>query len=633
MFYFDCQVKVEEKISSPLLRDANFQDTAIAKRDPDDDAILPVRQKRAMAITTVKPTTFKSTAHTTLFLLKDVSRQYIVVAGSEILHNIETNAVIANVDMVIAMESSSFTADRRAEFVYGIAAALHVPARNVIIDKIMESDVIIEFYVIKPHVTQSTFHLDANSNLSKILYPAKDVVEKLTPSVLRTYLSEFKVTDVHPKYKFNNGPKEHELTIWNQYWFIGAMVGTAACLILLGIFVATALWRRYKFRKQEIEHRDFEKQLPLLLPGHSPLGNSEQRYIQPWDDPSVVENDWLQVSQYQSHPRSLAARRNVPRLPLPLGANVIKPVNPSPPRDEIFQRKSRVLDRQELQEALDNVSRIHAEFAEIPMNFCDQRIAGTGKKNRHQQILPNLRTLVNLPEIPNVPLSNYINANYVRGYKNEPRAFIATQGPLPNTIDDFWRMAWFQNVSLIIMITKVREKNLNKCEYYWPNSDQGQVTYGEIKVTLENICEREGYIVSQLKLENTKITESPRYVYHFWYTSWPDHGAPDSARQLLQLVKEVRVKRQELSTGPIVVHCSAGIGRTGCFIAISIGIIQYEMERVVDILNIVSSMREDRGGLVQTLEQYEFVYKAMYLFSREYDNNRSRPLVLGNTLN
>ncbi|EDV29302.1 uncharacterized protein TRIADDRAFT_51484 [Trichoplax adhaerens] len=548
-----------ESVSSPLLRDANFQDTAIAKRDPDDDTILPVRQKRAMAITTVKPTTFKSTAHTTLFLLKDVSRQYIVVAGSKILHNIETNAVIANVDMVIAMESSSFTADRRAEFVYGIAAALHVPARNVIIDKIMESDVIIEFYVIKPHVTQSTFHLDANSNLSKILYPAKDVVEKLTPSVLRTYLSEFKVTDVHPKYKFNNGPKEHELTIWNQYWFIGAM--------------ATALWRRYKFRKQEIEHRDFEKQLPLLLPGHSPLGNSEQRYIQPWDDPSVVENDWLQVSQYQSHPRSLAARRNVPRLPLPLGANVIKPVNPSPPRDEIFQRKSRVLDRQELQEALDN------------------------------------------------------------GYKNEPRAFIATQGPLPNTIDDFWRMVWFQNVSLIIMITKVREKNLNKCEYYWPNSDQGQVTYGEIKVTLENICEREGYIVSQLKLENTKITESPRYVYHFWYTSWPDHGAPDSARQLLQLVKEVRVKRQELSTGPIVVHCSAGIGRTGCFIAISIGIIQYEMERVVDILNIVSSMREDRGGLVQTLEQYEFVYKAMYLFSREYDNNRSRPLVLGNTLN
>uniref|UniRef100_A0A8C7KCX3 protein-tyrosine-phosphatase n=1 Tax=Oncorhynchus kisutch TaxID=8019 RepID=A0A8C7KCX3_ONCKI len=257
----------------------------------------------------------------------------------------------------------------------------------------------------------------------------------------------------------------------------------------------------------------------------------------------------------------------------PLNCGVVTPRERA--TQDYLQSASRTLSRQQLRDVVLNTQTLHAEFAEIPMNFVDPKvmdISSHGTKNRYKTILPNPHSRVILRTKSSFdPLSSYINANYIRGYLGDEKAYIATQGPMINTVNDFWQMAWQEDCPVIIMITKLREKN-----------EQGAQS---------------------------------RVVKHYWYTSWPDHKTPDSAQPLLQLMRDVEEDRTgSPSQGPVIVHCSAGIGRTGCFIATTIGCRQLEMEGVVDVLGIVCQLRADRGGLIQTGEQYEFVHHALSLF-------------------
>ncbi|XP_051976327.1 receptor-type tyrosine-protein phosphatase R-like isoform X2 [Xyrauchen texanus] len=258
---------------------------------------------------------------------------------------------------------------------------------------------------------------------------------------------------------------------------------------------------------------------------------------------------------------------------------------------EYLQSASRALSRQQLHDVTRNTQMLHAEFAEIPMNFVDQKeldIPNYGSKNRYRTILPNLHSRVLLKtKNTNDLLSSYINANYIRGYLGDEKVFIATQGPLINTVNDFWQMAWQEDCPVIVMITKLKEKN-EKCVLYWPEK---RGIFGNVEVFINNVKECDHYVIRSLIL---KHGDQSRTVQHYWYTSWPDHKTPESAGPLLQLVNDVEEdRRTSIASGPVVVHCSAGIGRTGCFIATTIGCRQLQLEGVVDVLGIVCQLRKD----------------------------------------
>uniref|UniRef100_A0A452V5V9 protein-tyrosine-phosphatase n=1 Tax=Ursus maritimus TaxID=29073 RepID=A0A452V5V9_URSMA len=279
---------------------------------------------------------------------------------------------------------------------------------------------------------------------------------------------------------------------------------------------------------------------------------------------------------------------------------------------EYLQSASRMLTRSQLRDVVASSHLLQREFMEIPMNFVDPKeidIPRHGTKNRYKTILPNPLSRVCLrPKNVTDSLSTYINANYIRGYSGKEKAFIATQGPMINTVNDFWQMVWQEDSPVIVMITKLKEKN-EKCVLYWPEK---RGIYGKVEVLVINVNECDNYTVRNLVLKQGSHTQP---VKHYWYTSWPDHKTPDSAQPLLQLMLDVEEDRlASTGRGPVVVHCSAGIGRTGCFIATAIGCRQLKEEGVVDALSIVCQLRVDRGGMVQTSEQYEFVHHALCLY-------------------
>ncbi|XP_046979201.1 tyrosine-protein phosphatase non-receptor type 7-like isoform X1 [Schistocerca americana] len=284
--------------------------------------------------------------------------------------------------------------------------------------------------------------------------------------------------------------------------------------------------------------------------------------------------------------------------------------------DEFLLSAGNVLSRRQLRASLRDVRALHREFWELPSNHPERAyVAGSGTKNRYRSILPNERTRVCLPPASPLadPLTTYINANYVRGFDSEEKAYIATQGPLPHTVSDFWLMVWSEGSTVIVMITKLWEKGRPKCERYFPEDEADEPSvYGDIEVRITATCPRDGYTLRELIVTRGDET---RRILHLWYDTWPDHATPSSAQALVAMASEVAEYRQVGSGDPpVVVHCSAGIGRTGCFIAVAVGMAQLLHNDNVDILGIVCQMRYDRGGMIQTAEQYEFVHRALCLF-------------------
>lgn len=220
-------------------------------------------------------------------------------------------------------------------------------------------------------------------------------------------------------------------------------------------------------------------------------------------------------------------------------------------------------------------------------------VQGSSIKNRYRTIVPNETTRVRLPVRNNDPLSSYINANYISGYKEEPKAFIASQGPMSNTINDFWFTIWSENVSSIVMITKLYERNKNKCELYIPDQINKTEYYDNIKVTVNQIKTFEDY---EIRMLTVCFNNETRTLYHYWYTAWPDHNLPNNPDALIQFIKQIEntKKHDELKKSPVLVHCSAGVGRTGCFLAITIGIKQIDNEALIDIVRIVCRLRKER---------------------------------------
>ncbi|XP_056126615.1 receptor-type tyrosine-protein phosphatase T isoform X15 [Rhinichthys klamathensis goyatoka] len=229
-------------------------------------------------------------------------------------------------------------------------------------------------------------------------------------------------------------------------------------------------------------------------------------------------------------------------------------------------------------------------------------------KNRYGNIIAyptDDHTRVRLQLLEGDPHSDYINANYIDGY-HRPRHYIATQGPMQETVRDFWRMIWQENSASIVMVTNLVEVGRVKCVRYWPDETE---VYGDIKVTLIETEPLAEYVIRTFTVQK-KGHHEIREIRQFHFTSWPDHGVPCYATGLLGFIRQVKFLNPP-DAGPIVVHCSAGAGRTGCFIAVDIMLDMAESEGVVDIFNCIRELRSQRVNMVQTEEQYVFVHDAI----------------------
>uniref|UniRef100_A0A8B9KMY6 protein-tyrosine-phosphatase n=1 Tax=Astyanax mexicanus TaxID=7994 RepID=A0A8B9KMY6_ASTMX len=226
-------------------------------------------------------------------------------------------------------------------------------------------------------------------------------------------------------------------------------------------------------------------------------------------------------------------------------------------------------------------------------------------KNRYGNIIAYDHSRVRLQSLEGEQSSDYINANYVDGY-HRPNHYIATQGPMQETVIDFWRMVWQENTATIVMVTNLVEVGRVKCCKYWPDDTE---IYRDMKVTLIETQLLSEYVIRTFAVEKRGAHEI-REIQQFHFTGWPDHGVPYHATGLLGFIRRVKAK-SPANAGPIVVHCSAGAGRTGCFIVIDIMLDMAEREGVVDIYNCVRELRSRRVNMVQTEEQYVFIHDAI----------------------
>uniref|UniRef100_H3CKS4 Protein tyrosine phosphatase receptor type O n=1 Tax=Tetraodon nigroviridis TaxID=99883 RepID=H3CKS4_TETNG len=250
------------------------------------------------------------------------------------------------------------------------------------------------------------------------------------------------------------------------------------------------------------------------------------------------------------------------------------------------------------------------EAADLPVNRA---------KNRYTNILPYDFSRVKLVSLHNDDGADYINANFIPGYRH-PEEYIATQGPLPETRNDFWTMVLQQKASLIVMLTQCNERRRVKCDHYWPFTDE-PVTYGEISVEMLSESESPEWTVRKFRLG---YADNSRDVLHLNYTSWPDHGVPtvNAIESILQFVHIVR-QQANRTKEPIVVHCSAGVGRTGTFIALDRLMQHIREHEFVDVLGMVSEMRSHRLSMVQTEEQYVFIHQCVLLMWQKKQQQQS----------
>lgn len=539
----------------------------------------------------------------------------------------------------------------------GVAAALGVPAADVHITRLNEEKNGVELFV--------------SSDRFGILdpRPAEEVVQSLNARVLHRHLGHFGITEVSTEKNVLQGQQREP---WSREGFYAVFL-----FFTVFIIVITCLMVLFRLKeKVQISQRHVKAPAADHRPKSRAPPGSGQSSAEVTKTETMVQAERPPVKatpRLQQQPVASCRRLVPPAVPIPSpappavksldqtppasaaptstnelkpcaspfrmkpaaglqerrGSNVslvldmsalgaVEPLNVTvvTPREaaarEYLLSAGRPLTRHELRDIANNTHKLHAEFAEIPMNFIDPKeldIPNHGTKNRYKTILPNPHSRIILKsKNSNDLLGSYINANYVRGYLGDEKAYIATQGPMVNTVSDFWQMVWQEESPVIVMITKLKEKN-EKCVLYWPEK---RGIYGRVEVMVTSVRESEHYTTRSLTL---KCGNQTRSVQHFWYTSWPDHKTPDSALPLLELMTEVESERRfSAAMGPVIVHCSAGLGRTGCFIATTIGCRQLQLEGVVDVLSITCQLRADRGGMIQTGEQYEFVHHALSLF-------------------
>ncbi|KAK5912888.1 hypothetical protein CesoFtcFv8_002718 [Champsocephalus esox] len=229
------------------------------------------------------------------------------------------------------------------------------------------------------------------------------------------------------------------------------------------------------------------------------------------------------------------------------------------------------------------------------------------KKNRVLQIIPYEFNRVIIPVKRGEENTDYVNASFVDGYRQKD-SYIASQGPLQHTTEDFWRMIWEWRSCSIVMLTELEERGQEKCAQYWPSD--GAVVYGDISIEIKREEESESYTVRDLVITNSRENKA-RAVRQFHFHGWPEVGIPADGKGMINIIAAVQKQQQQSGNHPITVHCSAGAGRTGTFCALSTVLERVKAEGILDVFQTVKSLRLQRPHMVQTLEQYEFCYKVV----------------------
>jgi len=331
-------------------------------------------------------------------------------------------------------------------------------------------------------------------------------------------------------------------------------------LLLVVVFIALAV---FIYRRRKRQNENLDGRIPMEKKSRRPTAS--RLWGRGIDNPNFIPGGIIPVEEFEGHVRRLHAND-----------------------DLLFSQEYAAL-----RPASDTAS--------------DATLAQENRyKNRYNNIVAYDHSRVKLIPISNVPGSDYINANYLDGY-NKEKAYIATQGPLPDTTEDFWRMVWEQNSKIIVMVTNLEERGRVKCFQYWPS--EGRETHGDIQVQLTETVELTDFTIRKFCLKKSS-SKDERMVSQYHYTIWPDHGVPSCPTSLLAFVKKASAANPTVA-GPMVVHCSAGVGRTGTFIVVDAMLQRIAAEKTVDVFGYVSSLRRNRNLMVQVEPQYIFIHEAL----------------------
>ncbi|XP_076804805.1 receptor-type tyrosine-protein phosphatase beta-like [Clavelina lepadiformis] len=369
--------------------------------------------------------------------------------------------------------------------------------------------------------------------------------------------------------------------------------GLISALVIMAILVILLIVGIYAYRRQ---NRQGKNKLPTMSLGSFNNGQNAAGNIPSNNDQIANDNILKNMSTNRSGEQRADADDDIPTNVEEHRIIKLSNLNQHLRFLRLEQDFNLIREFQELQEVGKEMTK---EIAVTEENLTKNRY----KKSIHMYD----STRVKLSPIADVPGSDFINANFVSGYRGK-NEFIATQGPLPTTIKEFWRMVWEQRCATIVMLTQIAEAGRVKCALYWPLKDEPDMDVGDM--TLELVSEKSttNWIHRYFKLTRGEET---RYISQIHYTSWPDHGVPEVTQNVLEFVKYFQEVFEANPVQPTIVHCSAGVGRTGTFIAMDRLLQHMKDHDYVDIFGIVHEMRMCRGAMVQNHKQYIFLHKVV----------------------
>ncbi|KAL3878252.1 hypothetical protein ACJMK2_030617, partial [Sinanodonta woodiana] len=396
---------------------------------------------------------------------------------------------------------------------------------------------------------------------------------------------------------------------------IGGSLGAAGLIVIIALAIIAAKRRSSAVRGHHYQSKEPEEH-PSMQPTYenvySNLGTERQSDLPVQRTDEYIINNYANISRNETEDIEMSIEGGTDRT-LESKAEIVHD-NTYYNIGKCSQRGGRIIAIHDLSDYIaggsHHLNAIEEEFQKLlsgPQHEMNVALNPENRqKNRYKGMYAYDKNRVILEPLPDDPNTNYINASFINGYKRD-NAYIAAQGTIATTLNDFWRMIWQYDVEKIVMLTGLTEQGKHKCLQYWPND--GSSAYGMIRVEIvdEDVCTE--YVIRSFLITKTG-SKKQKTVNQFHFTSWPDRGVPETPSSLVQFWKKVRHSGNS-HDAPILVHCSAGIGRTGTYIALDYSFDEGIEQGWVNIFECVNKLRGQRIGLVQTAEQYVYLHEVL----------------------